>query len=62
MDNMHGEKLKKVGVMYGVVAKYKKQMDLNRDMFQRRNCLHLRVAVTAISLLETDKIRDRAMR
>jgi hypothetical protein len=49
---------KQVGVMYGVVVKYRRQMDLNRDMFQRGNCLHVRVAVTVISLLKTVKIRQ----
>jgi len=44
--------------MYGVLAKYRRQMDINREMFQRRNCLKLRVAVTVISLLETDKVRQ----
>ena len=44
--------------MYGVLAKYRRQMDLNREMFQRRNCLNLRVAVTVISLLETHKVRQ----
>jgi len=31
---------------------------MQREMFQIRNCSHLRMAVTDISLLETDKVRQ----
>ena len=44
--------------MYGVLVKYRGQMDPNREMFPRRKCLHIRVAVTVNSLLEPEKVRQ----